>query len=669
MIINAADRTTKTENSSTRTIEKNFDCIVVLGQNLWSMPGKNSPKDIVYTLRRKLPVVLVLPIAAKDVFKIKKYKKNLFVIRISDNIKWDATKLINQVLLSLRFISPIILTFNHQFYDYVIKCHSKYKIAFLTDDIPLDIEEDVLEKINLTLAHVNLILYKEPIEKEKSERNFAIPKATLQHIVKSKLTEILEQQYEKVLQRTTRFMQPKANVLMLYDEASIHVQTIYEHLKSFEEYSRHRYMYLPATRFDYDDLDLNFYNVIVVHYSIRICFDNHLKQSFENKIKQFSGLKILFMQDDYDFTENARKRMQVLGFHLIYTFVPSKYINNIYPKKRFPHTKFKPTLTGFVPDRLAQIRNITPIAERPLYIVYRGRKLPYSYGSLAYEKYIIGTEMKRICSLRNIPIDIEVDDANRIYGKEWYEFLAGSRATLATETGSNLFDFDGSVTANIKQMTQKEPDISFAEIYEEHIKPFEKDIDIHELSPKVFEAIAVKTALILFEGEYSGILKPFKHYIPLKKDFSNINTVLELLNDINFLEKIVNKAYEDIVESNDYSYSKFIQTIDGDIDDTIGKVFVYEPYNQVLGFVGPSNSDNSTVVSDTPFYSFHQNSPVLKPNYIHQPDSMTNHLYSKNIDDLQNGTMFVYKDLTKRSNYTIKEVVKTTGNMISELIE
>ena len=39
------------------------------------------------------------------------------------------------------------------------------------------------------------------------------------------------------------------------------------------------------------------------------------------------------------------------------------------------------------------------------------------------------------------------------------------------------------------------------------------------MSPRVFEAAAVRSCQILFEGRYSGILEPMVHYIPLKKDF------------------------------------------------------------------------------------------------------------------------------------------------------
>ena len=92
---------------------------------------------------------------------------------------------------------------------------------------------------------------------------------------------------------------------------------------------------------------------------------------------------------------------------------------------------------------------------------------------------------------------------------------------------------------------------------------------MNQISPKIFEAIRLKTVLVLFEGKYSGIIKPNIHFIPLKKDFSNANEVLNKLKNKDWIEKLVNKAYKDIILSNKYSYKAFITKIDKDIDDRI----------------------------------------------------------------------------------------------------
>jgi hypothetical protein len=49
---------------------------------------------------------------------------------------------------------------------------------------------------------------------------------------------------------------------------------------------------------------------------------------------------------------------------------------------------------------------------------------------------------------------------------------------------------------------------------------------MNQVSPKLLESARLGTALILFRGSYAGVIEPDKHYIPLEKDFSNIEGAL-----------------------------------------------------------------------------------------------------------------------------------------------
>ena len=51
------------------------------------------------------------------------------------------------------------------------------------------------------------------------------------------------------------------------------------------------------------------------------------------------------------------------------------------------------------------------------------------------------------------------------------------------------------------------------------------------ISPRHFEAAAFRICQVMFEGEYSDVLRPMVHYVPLKKDFSNFDQVVELITD------------------------------------------------------------------------------------------------------------------------------------------
>ena len=72
--------------------------------------------------------------------------------------------------------------------------------------------------------------------------------------------------------------------------------------------------------------------------------------------------------------------------------------------------------------------------------------------------------------------------------------------------------------------------------------------------------------MILYEGNYNQIIEPYVHYIPLKKDFSNIDEVFNIYNDIDKREQIVANAYEHLINSNLFLYTNFINSFDSIID-------------------------------------------------------------------------------------------------------
>jgi hypothetical protein len=63
------------------------------------------------------------------------------------------------------------------------------------------------------------------------------------------------------------------------------------------------------------------------------------------------------------------------------------------------------------------------------------------------------------------------------------------------------------------------------------------------------------------EGEYNGILTPWVHYIPFKKDFSDIDEVLAILKKDELREHMVEQTYQDIVRSGKYSYRAFVKFV------------------------------------------------------------------------------------------------------------
>lgn len=370
----------------------------------------------------------------------------------------------------------------------------------------------------------------------------------------------LQQRIDFLLKNKAPNLKP-LKILMLYDANSIHINTIREHLQSFSAFSQSQVFYSHATHDVLCVIDLSSFDVIVIHYSVRLSLDWHLSQSFADALRGYGGYKILFIQDEYDTTETARKWIASLGIQVVFTCVPEQYVDLVYPASRFPYLERLQTLTGYVPFTLADHKP-KAISERKNVIGYRGKPLPYYYGDLCREKETIAQRMKQICEERGVPMDIEYTYEKRIYGNQWYAFIEDCKATLGTESGSNVFDDFGRIKMNVELALSRNPSITYNEIHAKYIGAEEGKIKMNQISPRIFEAIIYRTALVLFEGTYSGVVEPEKHFIPLKKDYSNVDEVLAKLQDDQYLEALADRAYRDVVESGKYSYQKFISDFD-----------------------------------------------------------------------------------------------------------
>ncbi len=357
----------------------------------------------------------------------------------------------------------------------------------------------------------------------------------------------------------------KLNILVLYEPESVVVSTVKAHLDGFEKYSFHRIYYAPATIGSEVEINFNLFDVIIIHYSLRLTSTGigpHIpSDSITNGLENFPGLKILFIQDEYDRIKISWSWIKRLGIQTIYSSVPEKFWPQVYPKDELGQIELVHTLTGYVPEELEKLA-IKPTEFRKLLIAYRGRNLPFWYGDLGQEKEFIGVKMSEIARAKNLPVDIEWTEEKRIYGSDWYTFLSSAKVTLGTESGCNVFDFDGELSASIRDFMSKNPTTTYQTVRQTFLEVHEGKIGMNQISPKIFEAIALRTGLVLFEGTYSNIVQANIHYIPLKKDFSNIEEVLEKIQDDQYLKQMTERAYKDVIESGAYRYISFVKSVD-----------------------------------------------------------------------------------------------------------
>ena len=354
-------------------------------------------------------------------------------------------------------------------------------------------------------------------------------------------------------------------MLLLCDDSRHHASNVREHIGAFGRHSRHHIdVYNPRGVKRPRQLDWADYDVVVIHYTLVAARDEYLSPTFREAIARFPGPKIQFIQDEYRWVDEMTGAMRELGTNLLYSLVPQETVPQVYGG-RLDHVEVKTTLAGFVPDQLSGSA-LPPLTEREFDVVYRGRPVPYWLGRLGQDKVTIGREFRRRSAGRDLRTDIAWGESDRIYGEDWYRFLAASRTTLGTESGASIVDFDGSIHDATETYMSRFPTASFHEVERDVLIGYEGNATINVISPRVFEAAALGTAMINFTGRYSDIIEPWVHYLPLEKDFSNFELVVEQVRDDEALAEIRSRAYEDLIASERYSLATFIAEFDSDVD-------------------------------------------------------------------------------------------------------
>src|SRR6185295_14996266 len=102
--------------------------------------------------------------------------------------------------------------------------------------------------------------------------------------------------------------------------------------------SRHDVLYAPGVRSAALPIDLGAFDGVIVHYSVRLSLPSFISPAFAERLPSFSGIKLLYIQDEYDNTETARSWIERLGFDVVFSCVPPESVEAVYPKARFPRT-------------------------------------------------------------------------------------------------------------------------------------------------------------------------------------------------------------------------------------------------------------------------------------------------------------------------------------------
>jgi hypothetical protein len=373
------------------------------------------------------------------------------------------------------------------------------------------------------------------------------------------------------------FHRPRCLVLLAFEALS--TGTVAQHASALRDFSSHDVELAHVGTLNRFGFDLKQFDVIAFHYSLVIAKGYHIGADLRSRLQASKALKFLFIQDEYRWIDATAAAIRELGISVIFTVVNRDVIDLIYHHEWLKTVRKEITLTGFVDERLLGLE-VPEYEERTIDVVYRARKVPYWLGSFSMEKWIIGEKFRRDAEQLGLLHDISSDESARIYGGAWVEFLAGAKATLGTESGASICDFSGRIQINVEAAVARNPAIDFETIRKEILHENDGGVIIHVISPRVFEAAALRTLMINYPGDYSGRLTPWRHYVPLAKDHSNIQEVLEVIRSPDRAKKIIEAAYREVACNPENSFRAMVAHFDRVISEELGLKVVAAPASQ-----------------------------------------------------------------------------------------
>ncbi|WP_133126952.1 hypothetical protein [Legionella nagasakiensis] len=353
-----------------------------------------------------------------------------------------------------------------------------------------------------------------------------------------------------------------ANVLILADN-NHPANVVQDYINAFLEHSQHNITIwnpLNTTEEDFS-LFLNDYDVIIIHYSVCVLFEYFLPKYLMNKIIKYNGLKIQIIQDEFRWINRMANRLELLGIDILISSLNTENIKKVYHHYGLRYVKKYHSLPGYVPNYLLT-RNSPPIENRNNHLTYRGRQLHYYYGAVSQEKSTIETYFKEISRKYNLKVNLASKEDERLYGEDWINLIQSSKAVLGVEGGASIFDFDETISLNVNKYLMYYPGVDFSIVAKEVLKPYEGNIIHRTITPRIFEAICLRTALVLYPGSYSNILIPWQHYIPIEKDGANVSVVVERLKDDSYLAEMTDRAYREIALNPELQFKNYISKLD-----------------------------------------------------------------------------------------------------------
>ena len=336
-----------------------------------------------------------------------------------------------------------------------------------------------------------------------------------------------------------------------------------------------------------DQVNLSKFDIVIFHYSLVVALPSYVSPKLRRNIAAFKGLKILFIQDEYRWIDKTADAIRELGIRVVFSLCNANIVRKVYHHPWCDAVRFEYTLTGFASDELCRLP-VPAYSDRRLDVTYRARRLNSWMGYHTIQKWQIADRFLVDSNRFGLKVDISTREQDRLYGSKWIELVSDARAVLGTESGASVCDFTGDIQVKAEAYLQRKPDATYEELKEKFFADVDGKITMNVISPRCFEAAALRTLMIMYPGEYAGILIPSKHYVVLQPDHSNIEDVLAILRSPDKAMAIIDAAYDDIAKSGLWRLSALSAHLDRVINEEMNALAA--PRTKLAAITGTPDS-------------------------------------------------------------------------------
>lgn len=365
------------------------------------------------------------------------------------------------------------------------------------------------------------------------------------------------------------------NILVVYwnNMPSMRITT-HDHLYCFERYLNHNIYYLNLEDQSFPVLEGGGDFDLIIFHDLFFCGrwgGPPLFNKFREKcavLKDHPAVKIAVPQDEFISADLLCEFINEFDVRVVFSVTPESEWPKVYRDIDRDRVKLYCVLTGYLDDntlgRISALAQEAP-SDRPIDIGYRagGRNWRQAswLGRHGILKIEIADRFNAAAPLHHVSTDISTRSEDTFIGEDWYHFLLRQKYTIGLEGGASILDWDGTLRVKTLEYVERNPEASLEQIERECFPGLDGTLALFALSPRHLEACATRSCQILIEGEFNGVLEPWRHYIPLKRDFSDLDEVLEIVRRDELREKIVEQAYQDVVASGRYTYRAFARFV------------------------------------------------------------------------------------------------------------